>query len=188
MMIELVLENEMIEQLSSMKGKTLKSYDYYPCPCEGSSLGFIRLNFSNFAIDIETDYKAYTCTGFSGEPYSDEATVITCKKKAAKEKYDIPEGWEMRRYLVGEVVSEIMIVRDTIKISNGDVFVYDNAMVIKTKDSTYTISKGCEVDPSLYIRNNEKIDVPYLVRTERDNFSDTEHKMRATVSRDYIFI
>lgn len=187
-MIELVIEKEMIEQLASMKGKTLKSYDHYPWPKEGSNLGFMRLNFSNFVIDFEIDYKAYTCTGFSGKPYSDEATVITCAKKNAKDQYTIPKGWNMRRYLVGEVVSEVMIVRDTIELTNGDTYVYDNAVVIKTKESTYTISKGCEVDPSLYVRNSDKIDVPYSVKTEKSNFSDAEHKIRANIQRDFIFL
>jgi len=187
-MIELTLNEEMLEQLRSMKGKKLQSYEHFPCPTEYQNPGFMRINFAGFSFDIEIDYKAYSCTGFSGKTISDEASCFSIRKQEINNKYSIPEGWSMRRYLIGETVSEVMIIRDTICVNNGDTYLIDNAIVIKTSENTYTLSKGCETDPSMYVKCGNSIDVKYSVYSERQNYSDKEHKIKAKVQRDYIFL
>ena len=157
MKIDLRFTEEMINELKALKGKTLKSYDHYPWPKEGSNLGFMRLNFAKFAIDLESDFVPITVTGYNGEPFADESTCYMCKRVKVGESHVIPKTWKMRRYLVGETVSEVMVVRDTVTESNGDVFLLDEAIVLKTEESTITISKGCDVDSSLFIRKSNRI-------------------------------
>jgi len=187
-MIELTLNEKMLEQLRSMKGKKLQSYEHFPCPTENQNPGFMRLNFTNFVFDIEIDYKSYTCTGFSGKPFTDEATCFSIAKQGIKDKYPTPKGWSMRRYLIGEIVSEVMVIRDTVCINNGDTYLVDNAIVIKTSENTYTLSKGCEADPSMYFKHGNMIDIKYSVHSEKQNFTDKEHNQIAKVHRDYIFL
>lgn len=188
MKIDLRFTEEMINELKALKGKTLKSYDHYPWPKEGSNLGFMRLNFAKFAIDLESDFVPITVTGYNGEPFADESTCYMCKRVKVGESHVIPKTWKMRRYLVGETVSEVMVVRDTVTESNGDVFLLDEAIVLKTEESTITISKGCEVDTSLYIRIGDKIDVTYPLSSVRSNYSEKESGLKAKVSRDFIFL
>lgn len=188
MKIDLRFTDDMINELIALKGKTLKSYDHYPWPKEGSNLGFMRLNFAKFAMDLESDFVPITVTGYNGSPYIDESTCYMCKKVKLGETHTIPKTWIMRRYLVGETVTEVMIVRDTVTESNGDIYLIDQAIVVKTNESTITISKGCDVDTSLYIRIGDKMDVPYSLKTVKNNYSEKESGLTAKVSRDYIFI
>ena len=112
MIIAAGLTPEMRDMLSSIKGKTFKSYE-----CAGR-YGFdtfpasFRINLGRSAVDVVLDFHP-----LDGEPAGfDELTWFSCEEADLKSEFHPGIVAEPRQYLVNEVVTGVELVRETIEL------------------------------------------------------------------------
>ena len=108
------ITKEMLDILSSMKGKTLKSIEGeylsgYKKFCE-----FVRFNLGQFAIEIYSYEKEVQWFWNADQLIDDEATCFTVYKKDLN-GHLYSKGWEPIKLLKDEKISEVIVVRDLIK-------------------------------------------------------------------------
>ena len=113
-MVDLTINEEMKEILSSMKGKTLKSIEgnYWFLCKEFSEI--VRLNLGQYAVELYVDYVAVKWMWGADGPVDDEENCFVIQKFDLDER-NYPEGWKITQFLKDEKISEVVLVRDTIK-------------------------------------------------------------------------
>lgn len=186
-MIDLTIKKKMLEILASMKGKTLKSI-------EGEYLykwhrfsEIVRFNLGQFAVEIHTDYIPVKWFWNSDEIVDDEATCFIVIKEDLK-RHNYPEGWQIVQFLKDEKISEVIIVRDSIHNNHGDDISFDSGFIIRTSENVYSFSMRYLGDISIHMNESDKIDMYYSVKKAREDCSEPESNLKATVKRDYIFL
>jgi hypothetical protein len=186
-MVDLTIKKEMIEIISSMKGKTLKSIEGDYLPKYKVFMEFVRFNMGQFAVEVYSYEEGVKWFWTGDKLIDDEATCFTVKKADTKNRY-YPKGWRPVQFLKDEKVSEIIIVRDLIKTNRGDEILVDSGFVVRTNENVYTFSK-CDLSSyNIYMNESDKIDMHYSVKKAREDCSEPESNLKATVKRDYIFI
>ena len=186
-MIDLTIKQEMLEILASMKGKTLKAI-------EGKYLyqwhrfsEIVRFNLGQFSVEVHADYTPVKWFWNSNEIVNDETTCFIVMKEDLK-RHNYPEGWQIVQFLKDEKISEVIIVRDSIHNNHGDDISFDSGFVIRTSENVYTFSMRYLGDISIHMNESDKIDMYYSVKKAREDCSEPESNLKATVKRDYIFL
>ena len=130
---------EMRDVLSSLKGKTFKSFE-----CAGryggdTFPGSFRINLGRFAVDVTLDFHP-----LDGDPAGfDELTWFSCEEVDLKSEFHPGIVAEPRQYLVNEVVTGVELVRDRVEYpSDGVVIEMDIALTLRTRYHSYTFSRG----------------------------------------------
>ena len=185
--IEAKFTNEMLEILKMMKGKTLKAFQGDFANGMNRVYGFFRIILGQFAVDVDCSEHPVTLVGYDNEESVEDFAYFGCYKKNLKDSFEpfyIPHTVS---FLLNEVVSEIMIVRDDIQVSNGAHIVLDQAFVIKTNENTYTISRKEWFVEQMNIDVSDSIKVARTVKDVKNEWS-SEGKYRVDVERQYIFL
>ena len=186
-MIDLTIKQEMLEIFASMKGKTLKSFEGWYSPITNSFFEVLYINLGQFSVKVNSDEKDVQWFWNAEELIDDEATCFTVIKKEIKNHY-YPQGWEVIQFMKDEKISEVIIVRDLIKNNKGDEILVDSGFVIRTNENVYTFSK-CDLSSyDIHMNESGKIDMYYSVKKAREDCSEPESNLKATVKRDYIFL
>jgi len=186
-MVDLRIEQNMLEILASMKGKTLKSIEGWYLPKYKGFIEFVRFNMGQFSIEVYS-YEVGIKWFWNGDKLiDDEATCFTARIVDVK-NHCYPKGWEPVQLLKDEKVSEVIIVRDSIKTNKGDEILVDSGFVIRTNENVYTFSKCYLSSYDIHMNESDKIEMYYTVKKAREDCSDPETNLRATVKRDYIFL
>ena len=130
---------EMRDVLSSIKGKTFKSFE-----CAGryggdTFPGNFRINLGRSAVDVVLDFHA-----LDGDPAGfDELTWFSCEEVDLKSEFHPSIVATPRQYLVNEVVTSVELVRDQVEYpSDGVVVEVDIALTLRTRYHSYTFSRG----------------------------------------------
>lgn len=187
-MTDLTIKNEMIDTLASMKGKILKTiegrYDFV----NKTFLEIIRFNFSQFAVEIISDYDTVIWSIGSDCAFQDEVTRFTVLKRNSSEKRIYPEGCEAVRLIKNEIISEVMIVRDGITTEKGDDVLIDSGIVLKTKQKVYTFSRVDLSGMWFHMNESDRIEMYYTVKDIKKDCLDNAEGNRVVVKRDYVFL
>ena len=186
-MIDLTIKHEMLKILASMKGKTLKSIEGWYNPVTCSFFEVVYINLGQFSVEVNSDEEAVKWFWNADELIDDEATCFTVRKVDNKNHY-YPDKWEPVQLMKDEKDSEVIIVRDLIVNNKGDEINVDSGFVIRTSESVYTFSKCNLSSYDIHMKESDKIDMHYSVRRAREDCSDSEINLKATVKRDYIFL
>lgn len=118
-MVDLTINYEMKDILSSIKGKTLKSIEgNYRFLCD-VFLEIVRLNLGQYAVELYVDYVAIKLLWGADYPVDDEDNCFVIQKFDSDERR-YPEGGEVSQFLKDERISEVILTRDTIKTSKGE--------------------------------------------------------------------
>ena len=184
-MVDLTIKDEMKEILSSMRGKTLKSIEgnYWFLCKEFSEI--VRLNLGQYAVELYVDYVPVKWMWGADHPVDDESPCFTIQKFDLNERR-YPEGWKVTQFLKDERISEVIVVRDTIKTNKGDEIVSDAGFVIRTNEKVYSISTWCL---GIYINESDRIDMPLSVTDVREQYTDDYCGVKPLeVRRDFIFL
>lgn len=186
-MTDLTIQGKMIDILASMKGKTLKSIEGVFDFESQTFLEIIRFNLGLYAVEVVSDYEPVMWSIGLDIMFQDEATRFLVYEKSSSEKRVYPKGCEAVRMMKNEVVSEVIVVRDSISTNTEDV-IMDSGIVLRTKERVYTFSR---VDLSgiwFHFNESDKIDMYYSLKDIRNEFSKAESNTDLKVKRDYIFL
>lgn len=187
-MIDLTIKSDKLIVLSSMKGKKLKSIEGVYDFDNKTFMEMIRFNLGRFSLEVSLDY--VSVRWFFGEDhlFQDEATCFSIMERGISEKRIYPRGCEAIQLLKNEAISEVMIIRDRIKTNQGDDILVDSGFVIKTKENVYTFSR-CDLSGFwFHMTETDKISMYYAVKDAKEECSNPEKNVKATVKRDYIFL
>jgi hypothetical protein len=184
-MVDLTIDDEMKEILSSMKGKTLKSIEgNYRFLCD-VFLEIVRLNLGQYAVELYVDYVAVKLMWGADQPVDDEENCFVIHRFDLNER-NYPEGWKITQFLKDERISEVIIVRDTIKTNRGEEIVSDTGIVIRTNENVYSISRS-GID--LRIKESDRIDMPLSVADVTEQYTDDYCGVKPLeVRREFIFL
>lgn len=184
-MIDLTIREEMIEIMASMKGKTLKSIEgYYSFMCK-DFLQLVRLNLGQFAVEIYADYVAIKWFWNAGHLVDAEENCFIVKKTDLS-RHNYPERWKIVQFLKDEKISEVIVVRDSIKTNKGDEIISDAGFVIKTVEQVYSFSRG---GLDIYLNESNKIDMPLSVEDVKEQYTDEYNSVEVVeFKRDFIFL
>lgn len=186
-MVDLTIKKDMVDILSSMKGKTLKSIEGEFQPKYKHFRELVRFNLGQFAVEVYSYEKEVEWYWNSDTLFQDEATCFTVFKKDMS-GYSYPKGWSVVKFLKDEKISEVMIVRDAIKNNKGDEILVDSGFVIRTNENVYTFSR-CDLNSyAIHMEESDKIDMYYSVKDAKEDCSDSESGLKAKVKREYIFL
>lgn len=124
---------EMIEMLSSLKGKTLKSFEWESIEPGRFPMYAVRINTGRFALDIINDVPE------DAPEEDEEVSCLICEKKEIDSVfyYEVPT----KKYAINEKIKNVSIVTDTINEEGVTAYVMDVAVLIQTEYTTFSISK-----------------------------------------------
>lgn len=186
-MINLTIEKNSLDVLASMKGKTLKSIEgeYFQKWNRFSEI--VRFNLGQYAVQVFCDYVAVKWFWNASELVDDEGSAFFISKEPLN-KHNYPEGWQVVQLLKDEKISEVIIVRDSIKNNHGDEILWDSGIVIRTSAKVYTFSMGSIGGTTIFYKESDKIGMVSSVKDIIKYCSDSEFNLKASVKRDYIFL
>jgi hypothetical protein len=184
-MVNLTISEEMIEIMASMKGKTLKSIEgnYLFESKEFSEI--VRFNLGQYAVEFYVDYVAIKW--FWGADYliDDEENCFVVTKYGLNERH-YPEGWKIVQFLKDEKISEVIVVRDSIKTNKGDEIISDAGFVIKTTEKVYSFSQWAL---GVHLNESNKIDMPLSEKDVKEQYTDEYNSVEVVeFKRDFIFL
>ncbi len=184
-MVDLTISEEMIEIMASMKGKTLKSIEgNYWFMCK-DFLQLVRFNLGQFAVEIYADYVAIKWFWGAGHLVNAEENCFMVKKTNLR-KHNYPERWEIVQFLKDEKISEVIVVRDSIRTNKGDEIISDAGFVIKTTEQVYSFSRG---GLDIYFNESNKIDMPLSEKEVKEQYTDEYNSVEVVdFKRDFIFL
>lgn len=187
-MIDLTIKKEMLAILSSMKGKTLKSiegrYDFDT----KTFMELVRFILGRFVVEFVSDYVPVKWHWNNTQLFQDEATCFSVQRKMLTEKRVYPKGNTVVQFMKNEIVSEILVVRDSITNNNDDEILVDSGIAIKTNEKVYTFSR-CDISGFwIHMNESDKIDMFYSVKAAKEDCSDSENGLTAKIKREYFFL
>ena len=181
-MVDLTINCEMKDVLSSMKGKTLKSIegDYRFDMKEFTE--FVRLNLGRYSVEIYVDYTLINWSLGGDHPVEEEENCFVIRKTDSEHTY--LKGWNPVRFLKDEKISEVVLVRDTIKTNRGDEIVSDSGIVIRTNEKVYSISRTWI---KICLNESDRIDMPLSVADVTEQYTDDYCGVKPVeVRRDFL--
>ena len=181
-MVKTVIDDNAIDVLTSMKGKTFKSYEGSP-EWNGDPkvfYGMLRINLGREAIDV-TNFIRPTefLQGF------EELSCFDFKKAELDSKYPVMGAKPVRAYMVDEKIKTVDVIRDFISL-NGDEYNVetDTAIVITTDRNVYSITRDWYFGETLTVCvDSDKANI-YEISRIIDDWSCGEHSV--SVSRTCI--
>ena len=183
-MVEITFTPEMREVLAKMKGGTFKSYEgYFPGGWGTVIADAMRINLGSFAVDLRcSDRKVENRQEVDGY---DPPTCLTCSESSIGEPLPYNAEKTTTR-LVGERITGVEIVSDRIETAGKPVATIDVAIVVRTRRTVYTFSRGAWFDLNIYPRAGDAIDIPYTVEECADDWAEgtDEDETPAQVSRE----
>lgn len=185
--VDLTIKKEMLEELASMKGKTLKSLEgeYFQKWNRFSEI--VRFNLGQYSVQVLCDYVAVKWFWNASELVDDEGSAFFVSKEPLN-RHNYPEGWQVVQLLKDEKISEVIIVRDSIKNNHGDEILWDSGIVLRTNERVYTFSMGSIGNTTIFYSESDKIEMISSVREIMKYCSVPEYNLKASVKRDYIFL
>ena len=184
-MVDLTISEEMIELMASMKGKTLKSIegDYW---FEGKEFSeIVRFNLGQYSVEFYVDYVPIKWFWGADHLIDDEENCFAVTKYGLNERH-YPEGWKIVQFLKDEKISEVIVVRDSIKTNKGDEIISDAGFVIKTTEQVYSFSRG---GLDIYLNESNKIDMPLSEKDVKEEYTDEYNSVEVVeFKRDFIFL
>ena len=182
-MVDLTVNDEMKDILSSMKGKTLKSIEgNYWFPCKEFTC-IVRLNLGQYAVELCVDYVAVKWMWGADGPGDDEENCFVIQKFDLDER-NYPEEWKITQFLKDEKISEVILARDTIKTNKGELIVSDTGIVIRTNEKVYSISRTWI---KICLNESDRIDMPLSVSDVTEQYTDDYCGVKPVeVRRDFL--
>ena len=182
-MVDLTINDEMKDILSSMRGKTLKSiegkYDFD----RDEFKEIVRLNLGRYSVEVYVDFADIEWFWGADHLVDDEDNCFVIQKFDSGERR-YPKGWEVVQFLKDERISEVMLVRDNITMNKGDEIVSDSGIVIRTNENVYSISRNFI---NIRVNESDKMDMPLSVEIVRKQCTDDYWGIEpAEVKREFI--
>ena len=182
-----VFTDDMIKTLSTMKGKTLKAiqgvFDYGLSTTDGN----LRLVLGQYALDIECYYHNADFLNQDGDVYVDEFAYFTCGRKKLSETFKPFVNKTPISFMINETISEVVLIRDDISVSNGEHVIMDQALVIKTTEKAYTISRQEWFLVSIDITVSDKIEGFPKIKDVKESWNG-EGRYSVDVNREFLFL
>lgn len=173
MVIETNFSDEMLKTLANMKGKTFKSFECALRKGDGwmSSAGNVRFNLGQYAIDLRCFPHDVVIRG-----ELEEMPYFTCEKVPLDSEFVPYVVSSPKAYMVGERVTGVDVVRDSIEVTGDGEDVrldLDVALAIRTSGHAYTFSRGIWFDEEIDIAISDgEVVIPYTVEECDDDWTD----------------
>ncbi len=183
-MVDLTINDEMKDILSSMKGRLLKFIegDYRFGSKEFTE--FVRLNLGRYSVEIYVDYTLIKWPLGGDHPIEEEENCFVIRKTDSEHTY--LKGWNPVRFLKDERISEVILVRDTIKTNRGEEIVSDTGIVIRTGETVYSFSRW---GLGIYFNEGSRINLFWTLKDVKKEFTDDYNGViPLRITRDYIFL
>lgn len=179
--------DDMLKTLSSMKGKTLKSISGVFFRSLDESFDDMRLTLGQFAIDVSCKSHSEPLISYDNKIIYEDVSYFSCFKKKLTNVYTPSINNKAVSFIINEPVSEVVLVRDDINVSNGEHYLVDRAFTIKTTDKAYTFSIKEIIDERIYFTSSDKIEGFQSVKEVKD-FWNGEGRYVVDVNRQFVFL
>ena len=184
-MVDLTISEEMIEIMASMKGKTLKSIEGDYRFKWKKFLEVVRFNLGQYAVEFHIDYITIKWFWGAEQLMEDEENCFLITKYGLNKRH-YPEDWKIVQFDTDEKISEVIVVRDSIKTNKGDEIVSDTGFVIKTNEKVYSFSRNWI---EIFYNESNKIDLPLSVQDVKEQYTDEDNGVEPIeIKRDFIFL
>ena len=178
---------DMLKTLSLMKGKTLKSICGVFFHSLYESFDDVRLVLGQFAIDVSCNSHVEPLISYDNKIIYEDVSYFSCAKKRLSEKYVTSANDKPVSFIVNEHVSEVVLVRDDINVSNGEHYLVDRAFTIKTSEKAYTLFRKEIIDERIYISISDKIEGFQSIKEVKDSW-DGEGRYSVDIDRNFLFL
>lgn len=179
--------DDMLKILSSMKGKTLKSISGVFFRSLDESFDDMRLTLGQFAIDVSCKSHVEPLISYENKIIYEDVSYFSCFKKKLTDVYAPSINNKAVSFIINGLVSEVVLVRDDINVSNGEHYLIDRAFIIKTTDKAYTFSRKEIIDESIYYSSSDKIEGFQTVKDVKNSW-DGEGRYSVDVNRQFLFL
>lgn len=179
--------DDMLKILSSMKGKTLKSISGVFFRSLDESFDDMRLTLGQFAIDVSCKSHVEPLISYENKIIYEDVSYFSCFKKKLTDVYAPSINNKAVSFIINELVSEVVLVRDDINVNNGEHYLIDRAFIIKTTDKAYTFSRKEIIDESIYYSSSDKIEGFQTVKDVKNSW-DGEGRYSVDVNRQFLFL
>ena len=184
-MVDLTISEEMKGIMASMKGKKMKSFEGMYSFKLKNFLEIVRFNLGQYAVEFYVDYVAIKWFWGADHLLDDEENCFVVTKHDLNERH-YPEGWKIVQFDTDEKISEVIVVRDSIKTNKGDEIISDAGFVIKTNEKVYSFSRNWI---EIFYNESNKIDMPLSVEDVKKQYTDEDNEVEPVeVKRDFIFL
>lgn len=178
---------DMLKTLSSIKGKTLKAISGVSFHSLSEFYSDMRLTLGQFAIDVSCKSHVEPLISYDNKIINEEVSYFSCMKKKLTDVYAPSVHQKTVSFLINEPISEVVLVRDDVSVSNGEHYIIDRAFTIKTTDKAYTFSRREIIDESIYFTSSNKIEGIQSVKEVKNSW-DGEGRYSVDVNRQFIFL
>ena len=170
-MVSLRFSEDMRATLSSMKGKTLKSYMGAPLSVDGYVIfvGSVRINLGRSAIDITNLFCEADVFGDK-----DELSCFQCKAVDKNSAFDQCLSGPVMEFMINERVKSVELVTDHVTVSNYDYEIEsDMAIIIRTNKTIYTFTRDWCYSEDITVNISHDEPVVYELEKVRENWEDS---------------
>lgn len=185
--INAVFTEDMLKTLSSMKGKTLKAivgvFHFGLTNVHGN----FRLVLGQFAVDIECKSFIAELLDLDGKIFTEDFPRFCCQKKDLKDKFEPYVVSKPISFMINEVITEVLLIRDEIRASNGEHVHLDQALVVKTTEKAYTFSRCEWFFSDIDISVSDKIEGFMPVKKVKELW-EGEGRYSVDVDRKFLFL
>ena len=179
--------DDMLKTLLLMKGKTLKAIKGVFFHSLSASFDDMRLVLGQFAIDVSCRSHVEPLISLDNRIIYEEVSYFSCAKKKLTDEY-IPSAYDkIVSFIINEPISEVVLIRDDINVSNGEHYLIDRAFTIKTSEKAYTFSRKEIIDERIYITISDKIEGLQSVKEVEDSWN-YEDRYSVDVDRKFLFL
>lgn len=169
-MVELRFTDEMRKALSSMKGKTFKSYQGAPLHVDGYVLffGSVRINLGKSALDVTNHLETV--------PFFEDKDDLSCFKCTPVDKgsdFDQCITGPLMEFMVDERIKSVNIVTDKISVQNSSYEIeLDTALVIQTEGGFYTFTRDWYFEENITANYDKKKPIVYDVDKVKEDWEN----------------
>ncbi len=165
-MLNATLTEEMITILKNLKNSKFISYECGKNIC--STYGNLRINTDTCSIELRNIEKPM--------PFFDTTEDIAsfeCKNTDSNQQFEPYCIVKPKKIEIGEFIAGIEIINDYVNVNDGEhEFSFDQAIIIKTENTTTMFSRDVWFSEIITISENDNYDSLFSISEAVDSFSN----------------
>lgn len=165
-MVSAKFSSDMISGFKDTIGQTFLSFECAKEDISGSTYGNIRLNFSDFSIDLTNEQKYF-------RSIDDDISCLSCIVVRNGERFIPAVDTDTEIVEVREIVHEIELISDIININYGEtVLEIDSALVFFTDKGYYVFGRTEWFSEVILISHNIEYSKIYSIENVIESWSN----------------
>ena len=167
-MIDMRFTQEMVDIISSMKNRTIISYQCAEIDDWSRTYGNFRINLEGYSIEFTNKIKEVPFFGAT-----EDVAGFECKQIDPKTAYTPGIIREIQVVPVEEKVQSVEIITDKINVNHGEYEIaFDNAIIIRTEYQIIMFSRDIWFSETINISDNDDYDSVYPIASVIEHWNN----------------